>query len=1052
MIVPFHAEIRNRPSQHRFSSRMNLCRVTRWFRLAVPVAGAALIAAAPQSDRSDAERAAEQFFERKIRPVVVQHCQPCHGPEKSEGGLRLDSAMSLAAGGHSGPAVVASKPDESALFRAASGNIDAARVAGHERLPDAVLGDLKAWIHAGAVWPSPSERPGAIGIRKSTDGVTEEDRQYWAFRPIRRDAPATHRADQPSGAIDILVREALAEHRLTPNPAATRRELIRRAFFDLIGLPPTPQEVEAFERDESPQAFERVIDQLLARPEYGERWARHWLDVVRYAQTNGYERDAEKPFAWRYRDYVIRAFNEDKPYDRFVLEQLAGDELDPVTDDGIIATGFYRLGVWDDEPDDAQTAEFEALDDVMVTSGAAFLGLTIGCARCHAHKFDPIPHEDYYKLLAFIRNIRPYALPKMSHDSATLVPVGDRAAAAQRLELVKEMTSSLEESLAKAEDAKEKKRLQDEIAKIGRETASDLEWALAVRDGENKPTLLLIRGNAASPAAEVQPAFLTVLGGAAPTLEAPPNAGSSGRRLALARWLVQPDHPLTARVMANRVWQHHFGRGIVKTTSDFGHSGMPPTHPRLLDWLAAELMSGGWSIKHLHKVIMLSQTYQMSSHAAPPAEDGATGGSREGDVPRDRRLAQDVDPSNEYFWRQNVRRLEAEAIRDSILFASGQLNSSRGGRGFFPHTAGEVLAAGSRPGDGWSTSTREERARRSIYAFVKRSMVPPFFEGFDYTNTATPLGERPVTTVAPQALMLLNDKFMSEQAAALARRAEREAGSDSTVQIERVFAVTLGRKPAPQEIRVASGYLERQTQMHADLATRLTFAADVPGSLQRAYMNGLKPEEFLLGPRDGWQYFRGRWGGDYEGITSLDRSCTPFALWQGAMSGDGVISARVTLQRAVESASILFRATAEGDSVRGYEVTFDPREQSVVLRRDDKECVVLGRANCVIPAAELIPVRIEAAGSRIRVWIQGAATPDAGKGEAVLDISDESPILEPGRVGIRTWGAAVSVDDLTIEGGGAKTTVPGSPETPAMRALESLCLLIFNLNEFIHID
>jgi hypothetical protein len=741
--------------------------------------------------------------------------------------------------------------------------------------------------------------------------------EHWAFKPVRISNVGSVSGDSWSlNPIDKFVLAQLQQRSLAPNPAAARRELIRRAYFDLIGLPPSRGEVDAFERDDSPEAFQRVIDCLLAKPAYGERWARHWLDIVRYAQTNGYERDGEKPNAWRYRDYVIRALNEDKPYDRFILEQLAGDELDPVTDDGVIATGFYRLGVWDDEPDDARMAEFESLDDVIMTTGATFLGLTVACARCHDHKFDPISQEDYYKLLAFFRNIRPYANPVPYHDSATFVPLGDRDAIATRLKLSKERTQAQREELAKTEDAQVKKRLQEEIAKIEREATGDLDWALAVRDGENKSTHVLVRGNSASPAAEVEPAFLESLDTRKPVINAPVHGGSSGRRLAVARWIASSDHPLTARVMANRIWQHHFGRGIIQSTADFGHSGVPPTHPELLDWLAAEFIAGNWSIKHLHRVIMLSQTYQMSSHVAANRSNESSSTNRH----VAQQAAADADPANDHFWRQNMRRLEAEAIRDSILYVSGQLDMTPYGRGFFPHTAGEVLAAGSRPGDGWATSSYTEQSRRSIYAFVKRSMIPPFFEGFDYTNTATPLGERPTTTVAPQALMLLNDAFIRTQSRALATRIEQEAGRDPKLQIERAYALALSRSPTDSEMDVGMRYLARQANSFASLASRITFAPDVPISLHRGYMSRMQPGDFLRGPNDGWRYFRGRWGRDYEGITTLDRTCTPFAIWQGPSFSDGVITAELTLSKGAESASILFRASPEEEVFRGYEL------------------------------------------------------------------------------------------------------------------------------------
>ncbi|MSU35588.1 MAG: DUF1549 domain-containing protein [Pedosphaera sp.] len=368
---------------------------------------------------------------------------------------------------------------------------------------------------------------------------------------------------------------------VVPNPPATRRELIRRAYFDLIGLPPTPEKLLAFESDNSPDAWEKLLDHLLSLPSYGERWGRHWLDVVRYAQSSGYERDGEKPLAWRYRDYVVRAFNQDKPYDQFIREQIAGDELDTVTLDSIVATGFQRLGVVDDEPDDKRMAEFDELDDVLSTTGTAFLGLTIGCARCHDHKFDPIPQADYYRLLSFFRNLRLNEPPKYTLDSANYAPLEDaeNIKAWQRAQQSK--LNPIQKRLSDAIDESEKKRISKEIEAVQGEKPP-FEWALAVRElgAKPPPTHVLIRGNAGSVGAEVQPAFLSVLGGGRPELPAlPTDAASSGRRRQLAEWIASSQNPLTARVLVNHVWQHHFAHGLAKTPSDFGRSGIAPTHP-----------------------------------------------------------------------------------------------------------------------------------------------------------------------------------------------------------------------------------------------------------------------------------------------------------------------------------------------------------------------------------------------------------------------------------------------------------------------------------------
>ncbi len=700
------------------------------------------------------------FFENKVRPVLAEHCYGCHGPEgDGKGELRVNSRAALLAGGESGAAVVPHDPEGSLL-------VSAIRYESYEMPPAGQLGKaeieaLVHWIELGAPWPGDEDAPPQRDHRQPT--ITAEDRQYWAFQPVQRPPVPESRAAEigkelgyrETNEIDAFLLDRLAAEQLTYNAPATRRELIRRTYFDLTGLPPSPDQVDAFVADDSPDAYEQLLDRLLASPQYGERWGRHWLDLVRFAQSNGYERDDEKPLAWRYRDYVIRAFNEDKPYDQFVREQLAGDELDVVTDDSITATAFYRLGVWDDEPDDRRQAEFDGLDDMLSTAGSAFLGLTLGCARCHDHKFDPIPQKDYYSMVAFLRNVKYYERPKKPDEDQTIfatLPVSG-------------------------------------------------EHTLAVREaGAQVPaTHVLIRGNAATPGDEVQPRFIRVLcesdAAATPNLQEPAaDQKTSGRRRVLADWIASPRNPLTARVMVNRLWQHHFGRGIVASPSDFGRTGRPPSHPALLDYLAAELVDGGWHLKRMHKLIMLSAAYRQSSRAHNPR----------GEL---------IDPANSLLWRQNLRRLEAEAIRDAILATSGNLNLEMGGRGIFPELPPEVLATQSRPGNGWGTSDAVQRARRSVYVFVKRTLGVPFLESLDFPTPDKPQPARPTTTIAPQALILLNSRFMNRQAAAFADRLLQEAGSKVNDQIERAYQLALQRGPTDAERQTLVEFLDRQRAM-----------------------------------------------------------------------------------------------------------------------------------------------------------------------------------------------------------------------------------------------
>jgi hypothetical protein len=706
-------------------------------------------AGAAAGDRPQVTAEQVQFFETKVRPLLAEHCFRCHGDvKKPKGGLRVHSRAALLEGGDSGPALVPGHPESSRLIDAVHYRKGLEMPPG-QKLSTRQVAVLEDWVKMGAPWPGGEATTGPAKKLGGGITITAEDRRYWAFQPVRSPAvPALSGARHP---IDAFIRQKLAEKGLSAAPPAGRRELIRRVTFDLIGLPPAPEEVDAFVADARPDAYERLIDRLLASPQYGERWGRHWLDVVRFAQTNGYERDHEKPNAWRYRDYVIRALNQDKPYDQFVREQLAGDELDAVTDDALTATAFFRLGVWDDEPDDKRQAEFDELDDMLATTSNAFLGLTLGCARCHDHKFDPVGQDDYYSMLAFLRNIRPYA-DYVKRDPSKSAMANLRS---------------------------------------GGQT-------LCVREFGAEPltTQVLIRGSAASPGKAVQPQFIRVLcpsdaaARPAPPVAAP-NRQTTGLRRELAEWIASPANPMTARVLVNRLWHYHFGRGIVATPNDFGKTGMSPSHPELLDWLAADLVHGGWRLKRLHRLILTSDTYQLSSRI-------------------DNTRAVQIDPDNTLLWRQNLHRLEAEAVRDTILAVSGRLNPKMGGRGIFPTLPKEVLDTQSKPGYGWDNQmSKDEQARRSVYIFVKRTLGVPLLDVLDFASPDSSQAKRSVTTIAPQALILLNGEFVQEQATAFADRLIKEGGRHPEANIRRMFRLAVARLPTAEEEKIAQAYLQR---------------------------------------------------------------------------------------------------------------------------------------------------------------------------------------------------------------------------------------------------
>jgi hypothetical protein len=630
----------------------------------------------------------------------------------------------------------------------------------------------------------------------------ECDGKPWAFLPPER--PSIPGIEDPSAdiarnPIDAFLLETLREHAIEPAGEADRRTLIRRLTFDLIGLPPTPEDVEAFERDTRPDAYERLVDRLLASPHHGERWGRHWLDVVRFAETHGYERDDPKPNAWKYRDYVISAFNADKAYDRFLTEQLAGDELPESTSEAKIATGLHRLGPIDDEPADSVMDRFDQLDDMVRTVGTAFMGLTIHCARCHDHKFDPISQQDYYRMVSFFSPGRKFV---RDSEASISLDLADPAEIRRRDEMVASIdrqVNALRERLtalppADPATSPTKREIEGRIAALEKSKPVGLPRALGLTDAgpSAEPTHVLVRGDAHKPGKEVVPAFLSAIDRETPAILPASTGASTGRRTALARWLTAPDHPLTPRVIANRLWAHHFGAGIVASPSDFGAMGDEPTHPELLDWLASELASSGWSLKAMHRMIVSSAAYRRATAWNDSA--GAT------------------DPENTLLWRRRPRRLEAESLRDAILAVSGALNPTMEGPSIMPPIDPAVLAGQSRPGSGWKVSNPVDASRRSVYIFVKRTLALPELEVMDSPENNEPCPRRSVTTTAPQALTMFNSAFAFDSAARFADRLRREA-RDESAHIDRAFKLAYGRAPTSAEKSASLEFLDRQASL-----------------------------------------------------------------------------------------------------------------------------------------------------------------------------------------------------------------------------------------------
>ena len=807
-------------------------------------------------------------FTSDIRPIMERSCWDCHGEEFQRNGLDLRTRDDAILGGRGGPAIVPGRAEESLLYRMIAGLEEPLMPRDGPSLTTAEIAAVRAWIDGGAHWDDgPTVAVAADAIEELPAGA----REAWAFQlPVQGTVPAASRFEHP---IDRFLEQTRQVQGLTAAPRADRRTLLRRAHLDLIGLPPTPEEVAEFLADSRPDAWERLIERLLASPHYGERWGRHWLDVARYADSDGFEQDYDRPNAWRYRDYVISAFNRDKPFDRFIEEQIAGDELDWATDETRIATGFLRAGprVHFREKDNPER-RYEYLDDIVATLGRGVLGLTVQCARCHDHKFDPILQTDYYRLATSIFGYveTEYPLLPPVEGRAYLAKIADiterqRILGAQvaeveapyrerlkmeRLErefpadvlravrkpesertpgeqLLADQVLSLGVSRARVtealtpEDAARRQTLLDRIADVEQERPERPPMADIVTDGDYRftpdgpgdevigcpecrtppdtagsylhegpgryevPTShLLIRGDPFSLGPVMSPGFVKVATyGDPPTAISRPDGRTSGRRLALAQWLTSEGNPLTARVFVNRIWYHHFGRGIVATLDNFGAVGDPPTHPELLDWLAVEFASKGWSIKRMHRLMMTSEAYQMAS-AYEDADNIAN------------------DPENFSLWRFRIRRLEAEIIRDAIMASSGGIDLTVGGPPVFPYIPAEILA-GQAHGRWDNHPDGPAVWRRSVYVYRRRSLVFPFFETFDLPDQGVTTASRNVSTVATQALTLLNNPFVLGQAALFAERLEEEAPNDLAGQVDLAYRIALSRPPTEAEAEIA---------------------------------------------------------------------------------------------------------------------------------------------------------------------------------------------------------------------------------------------------------
>jgi mono/diheme cytochrome c family protein len=784
-----------------------------------------------------------ELFKGGVRATLVEHCLSCHGGKATKGDFDLSTREGLLREGSDGPNVEPGKSAQSRLFRMVA-HLDRPNMPDKAaKLPDDAIKAIGGWIDAGAPYDKPLVEL-KTAAKKDRSVVTDADRNFWSFQPLTRpEPPKIADGSWAKTPVDAFILAKLDAKGIKPNPPTDRRTLIRRATFDLTGLPPTPEEIDAFESDTKPGAYERLVDRLLASPRLGERWARHWLDLARYGESHGYEQDYDRPYAYYYRDFLIRALNEDMPFDRFVRLQLAGDEIEPENPQALMATGFLGAGTHATQitANQVEKERYDELDDMAATTGTAMLGLTIGCARCHDHKFDPIPTADYYRVVStFTTTVR-------SEIDLDLNPEATkRAKAAYDQKLGELLVTRMRErrdvlpGMVKAW-LNSKPRLKVPVVGAGQAIVSFVDGLLSVPAEARTPaqaaalsdwfastnprglaierpylaykklapkpatskvmvtsegvpairfhtqggdffekTYFLKRGDLAQKGGEAPAGVLTVLNRASDgeshwKVQPPKGWRTSYRRLGLANWIADADTGaghLLARVIVNRLWQNHFGRGIVATPSDFGVQGEKPTHPELLDYLATELIRGGWRLKPIHKLMMTSAVYQQTATDDP--------------------VRSKIDPDNTLCWRRPYRRLEAEAIRDAMLAASGLLDPTM----FGPGTLDEA--------------TR----RRSVYFQIKRSQLIPIMNLFDAPDSLVGIGKRPSTTVAPQALALMNNVQVRSYAKGLAARVRPLSKESPAESIRRAYRLTLGRAPEAEELVAMLDFLLAQSERY----------------------------------------------------------------------------------------------------------------------------------------------------------------------------------------------------------------------------------------------
>lgn len=1010
-------------------------------------------------------------FEKDVRPILKAQCFECHGEgEKLKGSFDLRLRRTIIQGGETGSDVVPGQPDKSYLLKQVRSGEMPPR---DKKLTPEQIATLEQWIAQGA--KVEREEPAALPV--GTMEITAQERAHWSFQPIKEPpVPATKSRDHVRTPIDAFLVAAQRERKLSFSPDASRLSLVRRAYLDLTGLPPSPDEAEKFVNDSAPDAYEKLIDCLLASPQYGERWGRHWLDVAGYADSDGYtDTDTVRPYAYKYRDYVIRSFNADKPFNQFLTEQLAGDELAgapypnlaPDKLDQLIATGFLRMGVDGTASGgiDQDLARNQVVTDTIKIVSTSVLGLSVGCAQCHDHRYDPITQVDYYQMRAIFEPA--YDWKKWRNPNQRLVSLYTAEDRAKAAEVEKEA-----QALVAERDAKQKtyiaEALMKELEKFPDEQRKQLRAALDIPEAKRTPeqkqllksnpsvnispgvlyqynqkaadelkeyepkitairakkpvedfvqtmtevpgqipvTYLFHRGEHSQPKQAIKPGELGILRPTTGYSEIPEkNASlpSSGRRLAYAQWLTSEQHPLVARVFVNRVWLHHFGRGLVNTPADFGFTGERPTNPELLDWLASEFRKQNWSVKWLHRTIMLSTAYRQSSV-------------------RDAKKAA-IDPDNRYYWRKPVQRLDAEAVRDSVLAASGALNLKMFGTPVpvKEDAVGQIVvgidnkAESNRPGK--DITIGDEEYRRSIYVQVRRSRPLAMLNVFDEPVMVVNCERRTSSTVAPQALMLMNSDFIMKQAGLFAERLKREAGDDPTKQVERAWRIAFGRSPATEEKRMAIGLLSaqaveverRNVEEHPwqygfgdyDATNRvLKSFTPMPHWTGSAWQGGKK----LPDDKIGWALLNA--GGGHPGTAAF----SPVRRWVSPVDGTIMVS------------GLLGHGSEAGDGVRAWVLhsRLGPQGEWIAHNRNTETSV----ARIEVKRGDVLDFGVDCQRDENSDSFNWAPT---------------IALVNPAKT-TREWSAQ------------ADFSGPFKPAAATQRALTSLCQALLSANEFLYLD